>query len=85
MRREASSTRATRPWHIRAGHIGLISGQTYAEQPPVIVINIVDFDYIKLDNFHTSFHIYEDFHRDVMLTGTLEIHYIDMVKFGKLG
>jgi hypothetical protein len=48
------------------------------------VINIVGFDYIKLDEFHTSFHIYEDFHRDYMLTGALEIHYIDMVKFRKL-
>jgi predicted transposase/invertase (TIGR01784 family) len=63
---------------------GLVKGQDYAEQPQVIVINIVDFDYIKLDEFHTSFHLYEDFHKDYMLTGALEIHYIDMVKFRKL-
>jgi predicted transposase/invertase (TIGR01784 family) len=62
----------------------LVSGQDYAEQPSVIVINIVGFDYIKLDEFHTSFHLYEDFHKDYMLTGALEIHYIDMVKFRRL-
>lgn len=63
---------------------GLVSGQDYAEQPSVIVINIVGFDYIKLDEFHTSFHIYEDYHKDYMLTDALEIHYIDMVKFRRL-
>jgi predicted transposase/invertase (TIGR01784 family) len=34
--------------------------------------------------FHTSFHIWEDTHRDVLLTDALEIHFIDMVKFRRL-
>jgi predicted transposase/invertase (TIGR01784 family) len=31
--------------------------------------------------FHTSFHIWEDTHREVLLTDALEIRFIDMVKF----
>jgi hypothetical protein len=44
------------------------------------VINILDFGYIPLDDFHTSFHLYEDRHKDYMLTDALEMHYIDMVR-----
>jgi hypothetical protein len=50
---------------------GLVKGQDYTEQPQVIVINIVDFDYIKLDEFHTSFHLYEDFHKDYILSNPI--------------
>ncbi|MDR1902440.1 MAG: Rpn family recombination-promoting nuclease/putative transposase [Treponema sp.] len=63
---------------------GISPGQDYRELPAVIVINILDFNYIKLDDFHTSFHLYEDTHKDYRLTGVLEIHYIEMVKFRKV-
>jgi predicted transposase/invertase (TIGR01784 family) len=63
---------------------GIVEGQDYIDLPPVIVINILDFGYIPLDDFHTSFHLYEDRHKDYMLTDALEMHYIDMVKWRKL-
>ncbi|MDR0908760.1 MAG: Rpn family recombination-promoting nuclease/putative transposase, partial [Spirochaetaceae bacterium] len=60
-------------------------GQDYAELVPVICINILDFGFIdKIDDFHTSFHIREDQHPDIMLSDVFEIHYLDMVKFRKL-
>jgi predicted transposase/invertase (TIGR01784 family) len=59
---------------------GIVEGQNYIDLPPVIVINILDFGYIPLDDFHTSFHLYEDRHKDYMLTDALEMHYIDMVR-----
>jgi predicted transposase YbfD/YdcC len=63
---------------------GIVEGQDYIYIPTVIVINILDFGYIPLDDFHTSFHLYEDRHKDYMLTDALEMHYIDIVKvFGK--
>ena len=63
---------------------GISAGDDYRELPKVITINIVNFDNIKLDDFHTCFHLWEDDHHDYMLTDVLEIHFINMVKFRKL-
>jgi predicted transposase/invertase (TIGR01784 family) len=63
---------------------GIKSGQDYLKLPAVIAINIVDFDFIPVDEVHTSFHLWEDSHRDVMLTDALEIHFISMVQFRRL-
>jgi predicted transposase/invertase (TIGR01784 family) len=37
-----------------------------------------------LDDFHTSFHIYEDQHKEYRLTDALELHFLDMVRFRHL-
>jgi predicted transposase/invertase (TIGR01784 family) len=63
---------------------GISAGEDYKDLPKVITINIVNFDNIKLDDFHTCFHLWEDDHRDYLLTDVLEIHFINMVKFRKL-
>jgi len=63
---------------------GISSGGNYKDLPKVITINIVNFDNIKLDDFHTCFHLWEDDHHDYLLTDVLEIHFINMVKFRKL-
>jgi predicted transposase/invertase (TIGR01784 family) len=59
------------------------AGIDYKELPRVITINIVNFDNIKLDDFHTCFHLWEDGRKDYLLTDALEIHFINMVKFKK--
>ncbi|MDR3115535.1 MAG: Rpn family recombination-promoting nuclease/putative transposase [Treponema sp.] len=59
-------------------------GEAYIKLPPVIVINMLDFAYIRLEDFHTSFHIYEDRNKDYRLTDILEMHYIEMVKWRKV-
>jgi predicted transposase/invertase (TIGR01784 family) len=63
---------------------GISAGGNYKNLPKVITINIVNFDNIKLDDFHTCFHLWEDNHHDYLLTDALEIHFINMVKFRKL-
>ena len=63
---------------------GISEGDDYIILPKVITINIVNFDNIKIDDFHTCFHLWEDDHKDYMLTDVLEIHFINMVKFKKL-
>jgi predicted transposase/invertase (TIGR01784 family) len=64
---------------------GLEAGQDYEETPNVIAINIVNYEFMPpVPAFHTSFHIWEDTHRDVLLTDALEIHFLDMVKFRRL-
>jgi predicted transposase/invertase (TIGR01784 family) len=75
--------RSLRYWALEYSR-SITEGQDYIEMPPVIVINILDFAYIPLDDFHTSFHIYEDRHKEYMLTDALEMHFIEMVKWRKL-
>jgi len=63
----------------------LEAGQDYRELPDIIAINIVDFDYPPAKNFHTRFHLREDYEPDMVLTGALEIHFINMVQYRKAG
>jgi predicted transposase/invertase (TIGR01784 family) len=59
---------------------GIIEGHDYIELPAVIVINILEFSCIGLKDFHTSFHIYEDQHKEYMLTDALEMHFLEIPK-----
>jgi predicted transposase/invertase (TIGR01784 family) len=63
---------------------GISEGDDYLLLPKVITINIVNFDNIKIDDFHTCFHLWEDDHKDYLLTDVLEIHFINMKKYQKL-
>jgi predicted transposase/invertase (TIGR01784 family) len=60
------------------------AGDKYSDLPNVIAINIINFDFIPLDDFHTSFHLREDKHADCVLTDAIEIHFISMPRFRKL-
>jgi predicted transposase/invertase (TIGR01784 family) len=62
----------------------LEAGQDYLELPNVVAINIVDFEFLPSGDFHTTFHLWEDRERGLMLTDALEIHFVDMVKFKAL-
>ncbi|GHT71540.1 transposase [Spirochaetia bacterium] len=62
----------------------LDAGKDYLELPNVIAINIVNFEFLPTGDFHTSFHLWEDTDRVVMLTEALEIHFVDMIKFKAL-
>ncbi|MDR1997298.1 MAG: Rpn family recombination-promoting nuclease/putative transposase, partial [Candidatus Margulisbacteria bacterium] len=63
---------------------GIKAGENYLSLPKVITINIVNFEFIPLPEFQTSFRLREDRYRDYVLTDVLEIHFIDMVKFRRL-
>jgi len=58
-------------------------GQDYRELPNVIAINIVDFDFPPGSNVHTCFHLREDTNQSLILSAALEIHFINMVKWGR--
>jgi len=49
------------------------------------IYNIIEFDFLDTDNFHTVFHLREDSENKIILTEILEIHYINMVKWRKYG
>ena len=63
---------------------GIKEGEDYNELPRVITINIVNFDHIKLDKFHTTFRLREDDYKDFILTRDLELHFLNMVQFRRL-
>lgn len=64
---------------------GIKIGEDYKKLCKVITINIVDFEYVKIENkFHTTFHLWEDEAKEYMLTDLIEIHFIDVAKFRKL-
>jgi predicted transposase/invertase (TIGR01784 family) len=63
---------------------GMKKGEDYMALPNVITINILGTEFLSVDEFHASFHLWEDTHKDYLLTGALEMHFIDMVKFGRL-
>jgi len=61
----------------------LEEGQDYKELPDVIAINIVNFNYPRVRNSHTRFHLREDIDHDIVLTDALEIHFLNMVQYRK--
>jgi predicted transposase/invertase (TIGR01784 family) len=61
----------------------LEAGNDYRKLPDVIAVNIVDFDFPALPDYHTCFHLREDMRWDFVLTNSLEIHFLNMVKYRK--
>jgi predicted transposase/invertase (TIGR01784 family) len=59
-------------------------GQDYQKLPTVIAINILDFNYLETNTFHSSFHLREDSKKDYILTDSLEIHFLEMPKFRRM-
>jgi predicted transposase/invertase (TIGR01784 family) len=57
------------------------AGYDYDELIPVIAINIIEFGEYPVDDFHLSFHWWEDEHKDLLMSDVCEIHFLDMVKF----
>lgn len=63
---------------------GISKGKNYKELKKVITINILDFEFLPLDKYHTSYHLWEDEIRDYMFSDLMEIHFIELPKFRKL-
>jgi len=56
-------------------------GQGFDELKKTITINILDFSFIDLNRYHTSYHLKEDLETDYTLKDVLEIHFIELPKF----
>ncbi|WP_428865120.1 Rpn family recombination-promoting nuclease/putative transposase [Clostridium sediminicola] len=56
------------------------SGSKYSDLKKTITINLLNFDYLQYDNFHSNHHIYEDTNK-LILSDILEIHFIEIPKF----
>jgi len=60
----------------------LVKGDNYNQLNKTITINILDFDYINDEKFHSSYHLYEDMTKK-LLSDIVEIHFIELKKFEK--
>ena len=60
----------------------LVKGDNYNQLNKTITINILDFDYINDEKFHSSYHLYEDVTKKI-LSDIVEIHFIELKKFEK--
>ena len=58
----------------------LKKGDNYNELNKTITINILDFNYIVSESFHTSYHLYEDKTKK-LLSDIIEINFIELEKF----
>lgn len=59
----------------------LSQGESYNKLKKTITINILDFNYLLIPNYHTIFHLWEDKIKDYKLTDILEIHFVEIPKF----
>lgn len=59
------------------------SGNIYSSLKPVIIVNILDFDFINLPEYHTKTVRVADKHRDYPLVNDIEYHFIELPKFRK--
>jgi predicted transposase/invertase (TIGR01784 family) len=62
----------------------LKAGQSFEWLKKTITINIIDFDYINLEAYHTVFQLRENAQKDYRLSDLLEIHFIELSKFRKV-
>lgn len=59
---------------------GIKQGEDYIRLAKVITINILDFDFLDIEKFHSHYHLWED-EADYLLTDLIEIHFIEMPKY----
>lgn len=58
----------------------LVKGDNYSELTKTITINILDFNYLNCEDFHSCYHYYEDTTNE-LLTDLAEIHFIELPNF----
>ena len=63
---------------------GIQKGEDYGKLTKVITINLLDFDFLDINRYHSSYHLWEDHEEDYLLTDLMEVHFIEMPKFRKL-
>jgi predicted transposase/invertase (TIGR01784 family) len=62
----------------------LKSGDKFSKLKKTITINILDFESLPIEKFHSSFHIIED-ETGIKLTDVMEVHFLEMPKLYENG
>jgi len=63
---------------------GIKQGEDYKKLSKVITINLLDFNLLTTESYHSTFHLWEDFEKEYMLTDLVEIHFIELTKYRNL-
>ncbi|MFH0966914.1 MAG: Rpn family recombination-promoting nuclease/putative transposase [Methanobacteriota archaeon] len=61
----------------------LDSGHPYTNLNPTIAINILDYSFFGIEDFHTCFHAYDKKH-ELLLTDVFEIHFLELPKIDRV-
>lgn len=63
----------------------IYAGEEHENLKKTVAINIMGYNLFKHSSrFHNTFHFYEDYEKDFMLTDVMELHFIELPKFRKL-
>jgi predicted transposase/invertase (TIGR01784 family) len=81
VKNEKNMEKRTLYYSSRLINLSLKEGRDYKELPNIIAINLINFDFLETPNFHTVFRLREDTEHEIILTNSLEIHFINMVKW----
>ena len=61
----------------------IVEGDNYDKLSKTVCINILDFKYLKNDNFHNTYRL-KEINTNEELTDTMELHFIEIPKLRKL-
>ena len=61
----------------------IVEGDNYNKLAKTVCINILDFKYLKNDNFHNAYRL-KEINTNEELTDTIELHFIEIPKLRKL-
>ena len=64
---------------------GFKKGRSYEELPPVISVNILDFEFPPNEGFYEYYQLRGGFNPSRVMSRAMEIHCIDMTKWRRLG
>ena len=64
---------------------GIKQGEDYLKLAKVITVNILDFNFLAIPKFHSTYHLWEDGEENYLLTDLIEIHFIELPKFKLFG
>jgi len=81
LRKNLNMDRRVLQYWSREYSSGIGAGEDYIGLPGVIAVNIVGYEHDDDDLVHSSYHLWKDQRKDRLLTDSMEIHFIDMVKF----
>lgn len=59
----------------------LSEGGSYRALHKAVTVNILDFDYLPTERYHSTFHLHEDV-TGLVLTDLLEVHFVELRKIG---
>ncbi len=59
----------------------LSEGSSYRALHKAVTVNVLDFDYLPTERYHSTFHLHEDI-TGLLLTDLLEVHFVELRKIG---